>query len=47
MDLWDTPGIKENVEEAARVFFSNSNLTVNLIPALLVGLLGLIRKSNF
>jgi hypothetical protein len=39
--LWDMPGVKENLEESARIFFSNNALTVNLIPALLVGLLGL------
>merc|ERR1712045_713229 len=39
VDLWHTPGVQEKVEESARVFFSNSILTVNLIPALLVGAL--------
>merc|ERR1711894_113228 len=39
MDLWNTPGVSEKLEESARVFFSNSILTVNLIPALLVGAL--------
>merc|ERR1712227_441265 len=39
MDLWNTPGVQENLEETARVYFANSILTVNLIPALLVGAL--------
>merc|ERR1711997_396156 len=39
VDLWHTPGVQEKIEESARVFFSNSILTVNLIPALLVGAL--------
>merc|ERR1712141_972252 len=39
MDLWDTPGVQENLEQSARVFFSNSFQTINLIPALLVGAL--------
>merc|ERR1711997_541959 len=39
VDLWYTPGVQEKIEESARVFFSNSILTVNLIPALLVGAL--------
>merc|ERR1712227_645228 len=39
MDLWNTPGVSEKLEETARVYFANSILTVNLIPALLVGAL--------
>merc|ERR1711936_102826 len=39
MDLWNTPGVAEKVEETARVYFANSILTINLIPALLVGAL--------
>merc|ERR1711928_21625 len=39
MDLWNTPGVQENLEQSARVFFSNSFQTINLIPALLVGAL--------
>merc|ERR1711997_1289648 len=39
MDLWNTPGVQEKVEQSARVFFSNSFQTINLIPALLVGAL--------
>merc|ERR1711953_1529791 len=37
MDLWNTPGVQENLEQSARVFFSNSFQTINLIPALLGG----------
>merc|ERR1711936_755455 len=40
MDLWNTPGVQENLEQSARVFFSNSFQTINLIPALLVGARG-------
>merc|ERR1712072_1086902 len=36
MELWNTPGVAEKVEETARVYFANSILTINLIPALLV-----------
>merc|ERR1712242_439876 len=39
MDLWNTPGVAEKVEETARVYFANSFQTINLIPALLVGAL--------
>merc|ERR1712018_748935 len=39
MDLWNTPGVSEKLEETARVYFANSILTVNLIPALLGGAL--------
>merc|ERR1712203_419205 len=39
MELWNTPGVAEKVEETARVYFANSILTINLIPALLVGAL--------
>merc|ERR1711971_1398333 len=39
MDLWNTPGVAEKLEETARVYFANSILTINLIPALLVGAL--------
>merc|ERR1712018_1078677 len=39
MDLWNAPGVSEKLEETARVYFANSILTVNLIPALLVGAL--------
>merc|ERR1712001_416871 len=39
MELWNTPGVAEKLEETARVYFANSILTINLIPALLVGAL--------
>jgi hypothetical protein len=39
MDMWNTPGVAEKLEETARVYFANSILTINLIPALLVGAL--------
>merc|ERR1712080_678634 len=41
-DLLQDEVVREKVEESARVFFSNSNLTINLIPALLIGALGLL-----
>ena len=44
MELWNTPGVAEKVEETARVYFANSILTINLIPALLVGALLLFCK---
>merc|ERR1712079_567737 len=37
--MGNTPGVQENLEQSARVFFSNSFQTINLIPALLVGAL--------
>merc|ERR1711981_730544 len=39
MELWNTPGVAEKEEGTARVDFANSILTINLIPALLVGAL--------
>merc|ERR1712001_431138 len=39
MELWNTPGVAEKLEETAKVYFANSILTINLIPALLVGAL--------
>merc|ERR1711909_181170 len=47
MDLWNTPGVSEKLEETARVYFANSILTVNLIPALLVGALPLFLLPLF
>ena len=47
MDLWNTPGVSEKLEETARVYFANSILTVNLIPALLVGALLLFCENTF
>ena len=41
-DLLQDDVVREKVEESARVFFSNSNLTINLIPALIIGALGLL-----
>jgi len=41
-DLLQDEVVREKVEESARVFFSNSNLTINLIPALIIGALGLL-----
>merc|ERR1711892_261244 len=37
-DLLSADGVQEKVEDVARIFFTNGNLTVNLLPALLVGL---------
>merc|ERR1712001_752250 len=39
MELWNTPGVAEKLEETAKVYFANSILTINLIPALLVSAL--------
>merc|ERR1712027_153595 len=41
-DMLQDEVVREKVEESARVFFSNSNLTINLIPALIIGALGLL-----
>merc|ERR1712018_773412 len=41
-DLLQDEVVREKLEESARVFFSNSNLTINLIPALIIGALGLL-----
>lgn len=47
-DLWATPGVKENMEASARIFFTNNALTVNLIPALvIIGLLLFLLKPLF
>lgn len=37
-DLLAREDVVEKVEEVARVFFTNGNVTVNLLPAILVGL---------
>merc|ERR1712088_465910 len=41
-DMLQDEVVREKLEDSARVFFSNSNLTINLIPALIIGLLGLL-----
>merc|ERR1712045_99456 len=41
-DLLQDEVVREKLEDSARVFFSNSNLTINLIPALIIGTLGLL-----
>merc|ERR1712018_144401 len=41
-DLLQDEVVREKLEESARVFFSNYNLTINLIPALIIGALGLL-----
>merc|ERR1712037_337304 len=41
-DLLQDEVVREKLEDSARVFFSNSNLTINLIPALIIGALGLL-----
>lgn len=45
MELIEDDDVREKVSETARIFFSNGNITVNLIPALLVGLGLLALKS--
>merc|ERR1712127_522326 len=42
LDLWNLPEVQDTIQETARIFFTSSNVTVNLIPALLAGLLGLL-----
>jgi len=42
LELLQDKEVQEQVEEVARLFFSNGNVTINLIPALLLGLLTLL-----
>ena len=42
IDLIEEPGMKERVEETARIYFDGQGTTINLIPALIVGLLLLL-----
>merc|ERR1719225_2509955 len=41
-NLLEEPELKERVEETARIYFTGQGTTINLIPALIVGLLLLI-----
>merc|ERR1712110_117468 len=41
-NLIEEPGLKERVEETARIYFVGQGTTINLIPALIVGLLLLV-----
>jgi len=45
MELVEDPEMREKIEDTARIFFSNGSVTVNLIPAILVGLGLLALKS--
>merc|ERR1719342_771405 len=42
MELIEDPDTRENVEETARIYFTGTGVTVNLIPSLIIGLLLLI-----
>jgi len=42
LDLIEQPELKEKVEETARIYFVGQGTTVNLLPALIVGLLLLL-----
>merc|ERR1712233_24948 len=42
MELIEDPETRENVEETARIYFTGTGVTVNLIPSLIIGLLLLI-----
>lgn len=42
MDLIEDPFLKERVEETARLYFTGTSVTVNLIPSIIIGLLLLI-----
>jgi len=42
MDLIEDDFLREKVEDTARVYFTSPNFTVNLIPAIIIGLLLLI-----
>ena len=46
LELLSVPGVQDGLEEAGRIFFSNQNLTINLLPALLVGALALLGKGS-
>merc|ERR1711879_219201 len=41
-DLIEKPELREKVEDTARIYFNGDGTTVNLIPALIIGLLLLI-----
>jgi len=47
MDLWKLPLVQENIEESARIFFSNTDQTVSLIPALIAGVLAVLLLLGF
>ena len=42
IDLIEEPGMKERVEETARIYFEGTGTTINLLPALIIGLLLLL-----
>ena len=42
LDLIDQPEVREKVQETARIYFEGQGTTVNLLPALIVGLLLLL-----
>merc|ERR1719210_2272480 len=42
MDLIEDDFLREKVEDTARVYFTSPNFTVNLIPAIIIGLLKLL-----
>ena len=42
LDLIEQPDMREKVEETARIYFEGQGTTVNLLPALIVGLLLLL-----
>ena len=46
LELLSVPGVQDGLEEAGRIFFSNQNLTINLLPALLVGALALLGERE-
>merc|ERR1719189_521926 len=42
LDLIEQPELKERMEDTARIYFTGQSTTVNLLPALIVGLLLLL-----
>ena len=42
LDLIEQPDMREKVEETARIYFEGQGTTINLLPALIVGLLLLL-----
>ena len=41
LDLWNIPQVQNTVKDTARIFFTSSSVTINLVPALLAAALGL------
>lgn len=42
INLIDNEGVKETVRETARIYYSGTDVTINFIPSIIIGLLGLL-----